>query len=438
MTAEVAVLSRVGVALAADSAVTVDSEAGKVYTSADKLFQLSATAPVGVMIYGNASFMDVPWETVIKTFRRRMGTRALDTLQEYAAALLDYLKAERALASEPAQKRFVRNCVVEMLGGLRQTLEERLDDELRKRGEGLLEDEIRALVDDLVATFVSGVEKLPRLDDLPANCELLFEQHHGVLVDEVLADQFQTFPISVQARAGLNRIALGALTRQQPLAADSGVVIAGFGDKELFPGIIELNVRGAAANTLLFQRRSSASIGDATGESSALIVPFAQTDMVHAFMEGIDPNLRMAMDHDTADLFRRFAKALLERVREHDRELGDKLDVELTPAISKLLDDIVGEWSARRRRDYVSPVMDMVRALPKDELALMAESLVNLDKFKRRVSRRQETVGGPIDVAVITKGDGFVWVRRKHYFRPELNLRLLAGYLMTKRGDEDA
>ncbi len=438
MTAEVAVLSRVGVALAADSAVTVDSEAGKVYTSADKLFQLSATAPVGVMIYGSASFMDVPWETVLKTFRRRMGARALDTLQEYADALLDYLRSEPALASEPAQKRFVQRCVVEMLGTLRQALEDRLDEELRKRGEGLLVGEIRGVVDDLVASFVRDLEKLAPLDDLPADCDVLFEQHYAVVVDEVLADQIQTLPMSAEARAGLSRVALAALTHRPPLSGDSGVVIAGFGDKELFPGVIELSVRGSAANTLLFERRSRADIGDASGQSEALIVPFAQTDMVHAFMEGIDPNLRAAMDRDTAALFRRFASALLERVRMQDVGLGDRLEVELTPAISKLLDDVVEEWGARRQRDYVSPVMDMVRALPKDELALMAESLVNLDKFKRRVSRRQETVGGPIDVAVITKGDGFVWVRRKHYFRPELNLRLLAGYLVGKRDGEDA
>ena len=27
----------------------------------------------------------------------------------------------------------------------------------------------------------------------------------------------------------------------------------------------------------------------------------------------------------------------------------------------------------------------------------------------------------PIDVAVISKGDGFIWIRRKHYFNAELN-----------------
>lgn len=49
----------------------------------------------------------------------------------------------------------------------------------------------------------------------------------------------------------------------------------------------------------------------------------------------------------------------------------------------------------------------------------MAESLVNLTKFRLRVSPERETVSGPIDVALISKGDGFVWLKRKHYFQAE-------------------
>jgi len=67
-----------------------------------------------------------------------------------------------------------------------------------------------------------------------------------------------------------------------------------------------------------------------------------------------------------------------------------------------------------------------VSMLPKDELASLAEALVNLTVLKRRTSTEAETVGGPIDVAVITKGDGFVWIKRKHYFDPALNPRYMA------------
>ena len=32
-----------------------------------------------------------------------------------------------------------------------------------------------------------------------------------------------------------------------------------------------------------------------------------------------------------------------------------------------------------------------------------------------------ESVGGPVDVAIISKGDGLVWINRKHYFEMEKN-----------------
>jgi len=65
MTAEVVIANSGAVALAADSAVTIGGQ--KIYNSALKLFALSKVAPVGVMIFGNAGLMSVPWETIIVT-----------------------------------------------------------------------------------------------------------------------------------------------------------------------------------------------------------------------------------------------------------------------------------------------------------------------------------------------------------------------------------
>ena len=60
--------------------------------------------------------------------------------------------------------------------------------------------------------------------------------------------------------------------------------------------------------------------------------------------------------------------------------------------------------------------------------ASMAETLVNLTSFKRKVTLDDETVGGPIDVAVVSKGDGFVWIKRKHYFTADLNPHFTTQY----------
>jgi len=67
MTAEIAIMNKHAIALASDSAVTMSQEAGeKIKTSANKLFALSRYHPVGIMIYGSADIMEVPWETIIK------------------------------------------------------------------------------------------------------------------------------------------------------------------------------------------------------------------------------------------------------------------------------------------------------------------------------------------------------------------------------------
>jgi hypothetical protein len=63
---------------------------------------------------------------------------------------------------------------------------------------------------------------------------------------------------------------------------------------------------------------------------------------------------------------------------------------------------------------YSAPIVAAVAAMPRRELATMAEALVNLTVFRAHASvNEQETVAGPIDVALLSKGDGFVWVKRK-------------------------
>ena len=65
-------------------------------------------------------------------------------------------------------------------------------------------------------------------------------------------------------------------------------------------------------------------------------------------------------------------------------------------------------------------------------MASMAESLIAITALKRRVTLGPDTVGGPIDVAVISKGDGFIWIKRKHYFDIELNRSFMQRYLPTR------
>lgn len=54
MTSEIVMMNRECVVLAADSAATVESDRSTKVYRADKIFRLSDTQPLGVMIFGNA------------------------------------------------------------------------------------------------------------------------------------------------------------------------------------------------------------------------------------------------------------------------------------------------------------------------------------------------------------------------------------------------
>jgi len=78
------------------------------------------------------------------------------------------------------------------------------------------------------------------------------------------------------------------------------------------------------------------------------------------------------------------------------------------------------------RTAHAFPLRRVLSALPINEMAELAETLVNLQSLKEKVTKPSEEVGGPIDVAVITKNEGLVWINRKHYFEPDLNVRYIA------------
>jgi hypothetical protein len=109
------------------------------------------------------------------------------------------------------------------------------------------------------------------------------------------------------------------------------------------------------------------------------------------------------------DLQRKMADNIWEIITSSLREGGHVLDKEKEEALAAramqhLHEKIIAE--------YKEPLMAAVSGLPRHDLARLAETLISLTAFRAHMSTDQkETVGGPIDVALISKGDGFAWVK---------------------------
>lgn len=135
MTAEIAIMNKEAVALAADSAVTSSLSGGKkIFTSADKIFALSDTSPVGIMFYNSAKFMGVPWDTILKTFRRQLPKQGYDKLGDYISAFIKFLEKDNTIITKNMQKEFLGTVALGYFWGIIENIENVVEKTTNERG----------------------------------------------------------------------------------------------------------------------------------------------------------------------------------------------------------------------------------------------------------------------------------------------------------------
>jgi len=427
VTAEIAILNKEAVALAADSAVTIETGTGrKIFNTTNKLFTLSRYAPVGVMVYGGAQMMRTPWETIIKVYRQQLGRRTFDTVEEYFKDFLAFLTKSSQLFPSKVQEQYFHDSIAATLVRIRRDVEKSIDTTL-KASKQVTASQIQAILDQVVDTYERSISSRPPLSHLRRSEIKKLRARSKVVTAKIASEVFENIPISKKSIMALIEIAVGLCTRETFDRANSGIVIAGFGEEEIFPSLYEIVVGGLMHGILQYKLGRQEAIRH---DNSASIIPFAQHEMVVAFMEGIDPNCRSTIEAYWKTIFERYPMEVLKAVPGMSDNDKTTLRRKLEAAGKSTFEEFQKHLSAYQRRELVDPVVSAVAVLPKDLLAEMAESLVNLTSFKRRMSMTAaETVGGPIDVAVISKGDGFVWIKRKHYFKPELNPQFFARYI---------
>ena len=406
MTAEVAVLNKSAVALAADSAMTVGSTR-KTYPT-NKLFALTKYRPVGVMVYNNAEFMGIPWETLVKMHREECGSSGKATVKDYAEHFLGYVGNAAICTSAQVRQNFLR-IATDLFRRLASSQQHLSTEEAPDPNTGIA---------DVIASqsrMFTDAGEAPSMANV--DVEALVEAHESdvnTLIDRCIPD----LEIDSSVRRSLHNVLAQAIKSVRLSSGFSGLVFAGFGDDELFPSLLEVVTDGAIGQVVKADTKRELDIAR-TGTHGA-IVPFAQSEMVGRFMEGVDEDFLRYLEQYLGNLLYKSAREILEAGTPEGQLTEDQIS-ELQNIVESNLDDFRQSAQQFRLERFVNPVLGIVRHLPKEELASMAEALVNLTSLKRRVSLEEETVGGPIDVAVISKGDGFIWIKRKHYFDGLMN-----------------
>lgn len=309
MTAIVGILNKRGIAIASDSAVTftnaiqevaiqnknekVISVKDKVVNSGDKMLRLKDNQPVAVMIVGNSLLTKLPWDVIVRWYRKQNDSSGFPKLKDYVQQLKGFVDSE------------------------------------------------------IIASHIKN--------------------------DVVFKENERTF-----------------------------LVFAGYGEDEAYPSICQYEVTGINKSKLQWQLSGSANI---SSEQESNIFTSGQSDIIDAIELGIQ-NERIGV------IRKRFQTLIEDLLTQNllDSLIG-KIDY---PTIRQEVADLIRESGKEHLRQH----LDAIKQFDLQKMACLAENLIKATELHRKITFRQEGVGGLVDLAVITREDGFQWLNRKSWYEP--------------------
>ena len=414
MTAVIGILNKTGVALAADSAVTVSgANKNKIYNTANKIFTLSKYHPIGIMIYNSASFMSIPWETIIKLYRKYIGEKSFDTVSEYQKDFIKFLEKNNFFTEIENQQSFFKSFVYWNLTTLKNNAHKELN--TNQSEENQINDIVKRIVDEINHN-INKLQNNKEILEPFKNYELKdFSSFSKTLIEEVFESIFSSIKFPKNIIDLLISQYYYHLRSKIFIGSWSGLIFTGFGEKEIYPTLTSIQIAEVFDNKLRYFIDNKQKIND---KNTGSIVPYAQTDVIDTIITGVNPEIDLTFIQTFEHLFIKYNQLISNLISDKMPEISKKID---SLNLSEIVDEYRNELLKVKQQKQIFPTVNTVAILSKEDLAEMAESLIYITYLKRRISSDEESVGGPIDVAIISKGDGFIWVKRKHYFKPELN-----------------
>lgn len=420
MTAIVGILNKRAAVMAADSAVTVNSDSGtKIYNTATKIFRISKEHPVGVMIFDSATFMGTPWDVIFKLYRDRKGGQSFNTLEEYAKNFLHFLEEEDYFSSQKSQEKYLTDEIAAYYHRVKESVTEQFGEEVDEND--LTDEEQEKLLKKLI------VENIGRITDSA--------QEQGV------SPEFENYTIGHLRSFGKECLSfLAEVCEEEGLPTDlrdtweqgffeyirskiyfsgTGIVFVGYGSKDIYPSILTVYISGAFDRRMRYYFSSEYEADKIDNDNTATIIPFAQADVMLTLMKGIHPGLRRYVEGKHEDSLQHAKQKMLEVMK--DAGCSEKAIKEVKETdFSDIQNKYEESMDQFIQDEFVDGIVDAVNSFNIEDMVNMAESLVSVTNLQRHISSSEESVGGPIDVAVITRSEGFIWVKHKHWMPDQL------------------
>ena len=405
MTSQIVLMNKLGIALASDSALTIRlGDNRRTYGSAEKIFQIGPEHKVAVLHSGSTEFMGYPYEVLITEWRKTL-TRPLSTLRAYADSFVRWLSHRPDLFSQEVQEGFVEYHAREYFLELRRLILERLE-ELEISPESWNDEETLEFVADFFRKDVKWLDERENSEGLSEKWADSIYSSIQHKIKEAFDYVFDDIPMNFLITEIIETISHQILFKAIGNDSDARLAFSGYGEEQIYPEHVWIELRGVVAD----KPRFSIDQLVVSNDHESWLQTHAQSEAIHTYLR--------AYHSSFLDGSKRNLRETITKIQQKiDDKLEGEIQLEIENELSEIQDQAIEEleksFEDNSYNRFVKPFTGTLAGLPTTSLAKMAESLIELQILRQSSQAIQDTVGGPVDVAVITLENGFTWFRHK-------------------------
>ena len=427
MTCQVVLLNAWGIGLASDSAVT---SGNRVSNGSEKIFAVPEPHKLAILTSSRAKVMGFPWESILSAWSESL-TKPLASIEEY------WLSLEKWLCNSITSTTSVTDAE---FGYLEDVIYWKLFNDLYDNvwhpiiyphfssnlkpedlafideGEIWTEEfkakQTKVLTKEIIKESIDIIQQLESrrvTTHDPATginagqsrvwLERYFDTYPSRFNKTFFEELLSNFPSIPGLEEKLTSLAVSYLTN--PNWASTMLCLVGFGAEDLLPSALEVEILGFVGGV-----RLGGAFSSMTSVSSSGHLFYGQKDALNSLVLGQDSILMDATAKQN-EAISKFRSQLQENDDEAVTQLREVFESTLAQA------NIENEVISVGREQRLLPFQKAVQMSPVRDLAEFASTLVGVQSARAAFSQDNPTVGGPIDVATITRHEGFQWLRKK-------------------------
>ena len=431
MTSVVGILNKRGIAIAADSAVTRTHGSGddgreKVTNNGNKMVRMCESSPICVMVTGTNDFLGVPWDIIIRRYRTARGKTLHHSMEDAVHDFFSYISGADELWDDFS----VRNS---MALALQDIYEDVADGVGSLKGSIMPED-----FDDVLDEISEELDDISydHLGECHPYIDYSIERFSACA--ETVVDDFIQKRDSAYARANiglpgtiweeLREQIYGAIFSRYQYKYEldnTELIFCGYDIDSPYPSLVPVSInRTGGVDRHISYRIDEKNIVRIDDQHPAAICPFAQTDVMDSLLSDADNSNTMEDSYKSWSQTVQAGMSGIFNLYENcgyfpidgnditDKKIRQDIKEIDTKSIKRQFDSNLNSFFAQNKKEWER----MLEDYDLKSMADLAESLIELTEFNRVLTFKQEGVGGTIDLATISRSDGFSWLNRKSWY----------------------